>query len=64
MEIIFELFCILLAGVILISLILPWVNHSDLNNLRQEVQQLRNQLANVLKLVQRKKLQLRKNQKQ
>lgn len=56
MEIIFELFCILLAGLIIISLILPWVNHSDLNSLKQEIQQLRNQLANALKLIQEKEI--------
>ncbi len=52
MDMIYVLFFILLAGLFLISLILPWVNHSDVNNLRQEVQQLRNQLANILKLIQ------------
>lgn len=49
MDVLFVLFFVCLGGLFIVSLILPWVNRGDLKSLRQEVQQLRQQLNKLLK---------------
>ncbi len=54
---IFTLFYVLLGGFVIITLILSWVNRGDLNGLRKEIQQLRDQMNNLIKELKAKESQ-------
>ena len=52
----FALLAVAIGGLIIISFILSWVNRFDLNGLRNEVQQLRHQIDDLLKQSQGKEV--------